>query len=369
MSERRWVRAGLVVLALVVALNVGAAVLERLFPDPSGPPGSSYATAPEGLAAYGELLRREGRRVRALRAAPAGARLDPRATLILARPDAVSREDAGALRRFVERGGRLVAGGPSPEGWVEELLDRPPAWAPERVGRAATVAPVPETRAVGAVASTGIGSWKRLGGTLPALRGQAGRPLLTVAALGRGRLALLADTTPLENRTLAVADNAALALALAGDPARPVLFAESVHGFAENSGLEAIPPRWRFALGGLVLSALVLMLARGRRLGPPESRERTLAPPRADYAIAMAGALAKSGRPGEAVEPVRAAARRRLGARAGLGHDALDEHLRHAAGRAGLAPEEVRAVVDGVGDERGALAAGRALARLSGDGR
>jgi len=367
--RRRWVRRGLVLLALVVALNVGAAVLEGLFPDPSGPPGSSYATAPEGLAAYGELLRRDGRRVKALRAAPAGARLDPRATLVLARPDAVARADAGALRRFVERGGRLVAGGPSPEGWVEELLDRPPSWAPERVGKASVVAPVPETRTVGVVASTGDGSWERLGGTLPVLRGEAGRPLLAVTELGRGRLALLADTTPLENRSLAVADNAAFALALAGDRSRPVLFAESVHGFTERSGLGAIPVRWLFALGGLVLSALVLMLARGRRLGPPESRERALAPPRVDYATAMAGALAKSDRPSEAVEPVRAAARRHLRARAGLGREGLDEHLRRAAGQAGLEPDEVRAVVDGVEDERGALAAGRALARLSGGAR
>ena len=366
MSERPWVRRGLALLVLVVVLNLGAVVLGRLFPDPSGPPGSSYATAPEGLAAYGELLRRDGRRVSALRAAPAGARLDPRATLVLARPDAVSREDTGALRRFVERGGRLVAGGPSPEGWVEELLDRPPSWAPERVGRASAVAPLPETLTVGAVASTGLGSWERLGDALPALRGEAGRPLLAVAALGRGRLALLADTTPLENRTLAAADNAALGLALAGDRGRPVFFAESVHGFGQNSGLGAVPVRWLFALGGLVLSALVLMLARGRRLGPPETRERALAPPRVDYAIAMAGTLAKSGRPGAAIEPVRASALRHLRARAGLGREGLDEHLRRAGVHAGLAPDEVRAVVDGVEDEQGAVAAGRALARLSG---
>ena len=66
-------RAGLVILAVFVGVNVLAALLDALAPSPSGPRSSSFATRPEGLAAWAELAKRNGVEVRALvsRAAPA----------------------------------------------------------------------------------------------------------------------------------------------------------------------------------------------------------------------------------------------------------------------------------------------------------
>src|SRR5207249_7350779 len=104
-----------------------------------------------------------------------------------------------------------------------------------------------------------------------------------LGAVGRGRVALLADASPLQNRFLGEADDAALGLALAGPRKRPVAFVESVHGYGRASGVRAIPTSWRWALGGLVLAALVLIWARGRRLGPAERTTRDLPPPRRDY--------------------------------------------------------------------------------------
>ena len=64
--------------------------------------------------------------------------------------------------------------------------------------------------------------------------------------------------------------------------------------------------------------------------------------------------------------PLREAARDRLAAaRASPDGPASDEVLREAAARFGLPEDEARAVVDGAEGPDGALAAGRALARLT----
>ena len=65
------------------------------------------------------------------------------------------------------------------------------------------------------------------------------------------------------------------------------------------------------------------MLARGRRLGPAQPAGRVLAPPRAAYAEGLAGALARSGPPADAIAPVVEEARSFLLAPAGSGDDEL----------------------------------------------
>lgn len=361
--NRRRARIIAAILLLVVALNLMAAILDRYLNEPGGPAGSSYSTAREGLAAYASLLGREGRRVEAERRRPSEASPPAGATLVLVEPEAVGPADARALRRWVARGGRLVAGGAEPQSWLGELLRRPPRWEATAAGRSRPVVPVPETVGVRAAQATGDGAFSSSGATLPALGNRAGS-LLTVASVGRGRVALLADPSPLSNADLARADNAALGLALVGPSERPVLFAEWAHGFGTRTGLAALPRRWQIALAGLALSALVFLLARGRRFGPPELEARALAPPRSAYVEAMAAALARGGRREEAAAPVRAEARRRLARRVPGGSEADDVALRDAARRAGLDDQETDAVLGPLADDDAVLAAGRALTRL-----
>ena len=165
-------------------------------------------------------------------------------------------------------------------------------------------------------------------------RGTRGRSCSSHEA-GRGRIALLADSSPLQNRLLGEADNAALALALSGRG--PLTFVESVHGYGPARGLAALPARFGWALIGLALAALVFMVARGRRLGPPEPERRDLPPPRRAYVDALAATMARGKEREEAVAPVRAEARRRLARRAGLGPQAGEDDVagRGAGGRAG----------------------------------
>jgi hypothetical protein len=360
MSRRIWWTVG-IALAAVVALNLLLREIDSATQTPGGPRSSSYATAPHGLAAYAELLRRSGHPIRRLREPPAEAELDPATTVVVLDAEGLLESDSLALRRFVERGGRLVAGG-SPEGF-EPLAPAAPEWQLAGRSRYETLAPVPETAGVRSVAAAGEGSWRSGGGALPVV-GAGDRTLLSVTQLGRGRVALLADASPLQNRLLSRADNAALGLALAGPRDRAVVFVESVHGYGETSGLAAIPERWLWTLGALAVATLVWMLARGRRLGPPERAQRELPPPRRDYAEALGLLLARTKSPGRAGAPLQAAVREQLVRRGLLARTAEPDAVRAAAKRAGLGDAEAAAVVTPVAHEEQLLAVGRALARL-----
>ena len=293
--------------AIIVGLNVASRAVELAYPGRSGGPSSAYATSEGGLAAFAELVRRDGHAVARLREPPHELDLSPaRTTLVLADAGIVEDADAIALRRFVERGGRLLVAGPA-FGWLRHLVEPAPVWGREAAPQQVRVlAPRRELagirRIVGAAAV-----WEGAGATLPLLGGD-GVGILNVAQIGKGEAFLLADTGPLRNEVLALGDNAALALGLVGASKRRVAFLERYHGYGAESGLKAIPDGWLVTLGGMLAAALAFMLARGRRLGPAEAASRGLAPPRRLYAEALGVLLARTRHPVEAVAPLRARA-------------------------------------------------------------
>jgi hypothetical protein len=234
-----------VALAAVVAV---AALLGRAPQQPSGPPSSSYATTPDGLAAYASLLDRAGHAVRRIRAplderAPAGGE-----TVVVVDGTPLPGPERTALADYVRGGGHAVLAGT----------------AAAALGHDARLP-------------------RRAGGRAP-----------VVQRLGRGTAVLVADPEPLRNRTLSVDDHAADALALAGPPGRRVAFVESVHGYHEERGLAALPDRVQTALLVLGLAALAFLVLRGRRLGPAEAPDRALPPPRRAHVEALAAALART---------------------------------------------------------------------------
>ena len=173
---------------------------------------------------------------------------------------------------------------------------------------------------------------------------------------------LLADAAPLQNGFIGRADNAALALALAGDPRRPVTFVESVHGFDERTGLAALPARWKLAIVFGVLAALLWLASRARRFGPPEDTGVQAAPARREHVEALAIALRRTRQPESALEPVRLAARAQVLRRSSLAPDADDAVLREAALRLGFDDDEAQALMD-ERTRNEPLALGRALSR------
>jgi len=354
-------------IALPVVLIVGTMVLligvARLTQGPRGPDSSSYETAPRGAGAYAELLARAGHPVRRIRGSLSQTTISA-ATVIVLDPRDVLPSEVGALRRFLQRGGRVLAGGSPPGAWLRELVGaQAPTWEQGGPTRPGVLARAPETAGVQTIFTDGAGRWTEARGAL-SLVGDDSGALALVRPVGRGRLVLLADVSPLQNRLLAGADNAAFALALI--PSGTVAFAEGVHGYGRVSGLAAIPGRWRLLLAGLLAATLVLALSRGRRLGPPQDGARPMAPPRGEYVDALAAALKRTRMPHEASASVATAARVRLGQRARLGPRASPEAWRSAAARAGLAGDEVTALLGRAASDEDVLARGRALAKLSG---
>ncbi|HLH13683.1 MAG TPA: DUF4350 domain-containing protein [Solirubrobacteraceae bacterium] len=297
----RAIPAWAVLAAAVAGAFVALALVGEAFgTEPSGPPSSSYATDARGLAAWAQLLRGDGRRVSQLRLSLARARLDPRWTLVVLDPEALLPTEGEQLLAFVRAGGRLVFGGSEAQDALPALLAHPPRWSGSGARRAHALAHGAATLAgVSEVRGAGEGEWAAGEGRgIPLLGGPRGS-LLLERRLGAGAVELLADASPLQNRLLADADNAQLALEIVGAPARPVVFVESVHGFGERRGLAAIPARWRLAFVLLALAGALWALARGRRLGPAEHAPASAVPPRAAYVQALTLLLRRTGAPSE----------------------------------------------------------------------
>ena len=210
------------------------------------------------------------------------------------------------------------------------------------------------------VQAAGEGSWSVWNDSEAALRDR-GIALMNTVSFGSGHIVYLADASPLQNRLLAKADNAALGIDITGGPERSVLFAEGAHGYGNATRTVGRSRSLAHRARGRTLAALLTMLAAGRRLGPPEDESRALPPPRRAYVDAMGVSLARTRRAGAALAPLQDAVRDRLAARAGLDAGATDGALRAAAVRFGWPAEDVEALSGPLGDERTILAAGRAL--------
>jgi hypothetical protein len=346
-----WVQAAVAAVAVLIVINIGLGLLDGATrgADQSGERASSFSTASTGTAAYAELLERIGHDTVRTRGSVRPETLDPATTVLVFDADAPSESEQRAIADFVRAGGRLVAGGEQATEWAAGLPDTDVTWEP-RGSR------TPRTRVDGdlyRVRTDGTGSWVR-----------AQVPRLTVRTTAdAGTVLLVADTSPLQNRRLDEADNAAFGVALAGEDDRPVAFVEGPHGFGSASGLDAIPDRWKVALVGGALAALLTLIAASRRLGPAEETVRRLAPARRAYVDALGVALARTRRPVEAIAPLQAAARAQLARRAGLPADAPPEVLREAAVRAGWTTTEIDALFAPASDDESILNAGRALAR------
>lgn len=358
-------RAALIVVAVVVALNLMAVAIEALVPSPSGPASSSYATSQDGVAAYAALLQRNAKDVSRVREGIANASLDPGATVVLLDPDVLVESEIEALTTFVEDGGRLVFAAREPDALLEGLLGaEAPSFTGDGPRRWTGFTDAPESGGAEEVLTAGRGSFSDPGAAQPVVNARGGGALVVSKAIGDGEAVLLADASPLQNRLLARADNAALGLGLAGDRDAPVAFVEAVHGYGQGRGLGALPGSWKLALVGVGLGALLFLLSHARRLGPADPPAPDPAPSRGAYVDALGEVLHRTGDSAAATEILRANARELLAERHGPGAVTDSEALRRSALRAGMTTDEAEAL-SGDGDgEAALLAAGRGLGRL-----
>jgi hypothetical protein len=290
----------------IVVLNLALAGLRAATGgSPGGPTSSSYATAPDGDAAYAELLSGLGHRVEQSHDFPHAQQLTPNETAFVLDPPVIVPSDADALRAFAARGGRVVlaASGPSLR------------------------------RVVGPGHKRGI------------------------VRISSGRL---------QNRNLVA--NAHFAARIAGPPSRPAVFFEAYHGYGHGTGLAALPASWWNALIFGAAAALVFALARVRRFGPAEEEERRLAPARREYVDAVARTVERTRDREQALVPMQAELRRRIALQAGLPVDAAPEALVAAATGLGFAADEAQAVASPP-RRGGEVALGRAYAHMRARGR
>ena len=346
-------------------------------PAGSGP-SSSFDTSPGGTAAFAQLLSDRGYRVVRSTMPLDQATVAPGSTLFVIDPSTWSTADTRVAGSVLRAGGRVVvAGQPPGDGLLATLFGAadPPEWSSQSAaagGSTPIVTPIGTSPLSAGVSTVELGfdatgSIQPTGSATPFLAGPGGAFAVAAGSHRSGGpdAVLLASSTPLLNASLDQADNAALALDLAGAPSTTVVFDEYDHGYGRRgSGLAGLPSWWKWALGTALLGLLVWVLSAARRFGPIEPPGRIRIPPRIAYADSVATLLAAlpAGRRVEAIGPIVAEGRALLCRRAGVPASASDGALSDAAVAAGVPAEVSQPILDP--HHTDLVTAGRALAWL-----
>ncbi len=240
-----------------------------------------------------------------------------RTTLILAEPqyDATQEKDlAGAVNRFLERGGRVLATGAS----GARLL---PGGEVSPAGMLASGACHTTPEGPGALARAGrvemmnAAQWSK-DGPRYVVEQRCGKDAVVVRySVGKGEAVWWSSATPMENAGLKNDASLRLLLAsvgagpgLARDAGRDVVFGESLHGAVKSLWDEAkgLPLQW-LALQAALLFAL-LVVSFSRRRGPVRAPVRLPRSSPVEFAVSMGDLYEKAAASSAATE----AAKRRL---------------------------------------------------------
>jgi hypothetical protein len=372
---RKW-QAVMVLLAALVVAEFVISFAGALYGTPSRSilgSASSLDTSGKGTAALAQLLGSSRHAVRLLEGPLDHAALPVPGTLFVLDPGRRLSSELPAISRYLAAGGRVVLAGRQVATTLRALLGTGllPIWQSAITGTTRPSSREPEDYAAGVVVSGGAGSWRRAATSPPSVRTLLAGPggaLALLADIGPGRLVLLASSSPLENASLARADNAAFGLDLAGPAGAAVAFDEYDHlQTSPGSGIADLPGHWQLALLLGLAAVLVWILSAARRFGPPARAERELVPPRIAHVDAVAALLASGSadrlRAGAA--PLRLAARERLCRALSVGPYATDSELLAASESRGMAPELVVAILAEPRSERDLLALGRGYATLT----
>lgn len=362
-----------VIIVVMAVLLVGAlvrlasAVTQGSVPE--GPQSSSFSPTSDGLEAYAQLLTARGARVEQVTTSLSRTNLPGGTVVVVAAPTSWQSTSSEALEKLLEGGGRVVLAGEPPPGLLRALLGagRAPTWSAEPIALADRASASPLVAGLGQVASTGPGTWSAIGDAEPLL--SAGGAYLAVSErVGGGTLVLLASPTPLQNHLIGQADNAAFSVDIGLAPAKVVAFDEYDHGFGQvGGGLAGLPAYWKAGLIIAFAAVVLWLLSAVRRFGPPEDRERVLAPPRVAYVDAVATLMSTTppDRAASATSSLQQRGREGLCRKVGVGRDATDAEIVRAAQSTGVRNELVTAVLSSPRTVDELVAVGRASAELS----
>ena len=262
---------------IALTLAVATAFLMPRENDNKNPLPSTYLAGQHGArAAYETLLRSNYQIERWER--PLSELADtagPETVVIIAQPSSREREDIKAVRRIVERGGRVLS-----TGYYGGYLLPGDASEPPREFHFAACKLEPE--GLDSLASSGEtwmvpeAAWQ-VGN--PAQRVEyscANHPAVVEYDWGKGHIVWWAYSTPLENGSLSRAHNLDLLLNSLGPRAgHRFYWDESLHGEIRSTFSYASGPSWTMLWIGLPVVGLLVVLSFSRRSGPV----RDLPPP------------------------------------------------------------------------------------------
>ena len=259
-----------VMLMLIVVVSFLAPQSTENDPRPtitnSGPKGAKAAYLT--LEGVGRKVSAWNRSVAELNDALSDAEVS-RTTLILAAPqyDAMDEKELGAqVKRFLERGGRVLATGPSgalllPNGEVKD-----PGVLQGGLCHTTAEGPGPLAKA-GSVEMVEGAQWSSVGGVYR-VEQRCGMDAVVVRyAVGKGEAIWWASAGPLENAELKNDADLRLLLATIGD-GRDVVFDESVHGVTKTvwDAAKGLPLGWLLLQAVLLFGLLIVSFS--RRRGP-----------------------------------------------------------------------------------------------------
>ncbi len=262
---------------IAVALAVATGLLMPNGNDNDNPLPSTYLAGQHGARAAYETLLRSGYQIERWErplselAATAG----PETVVIFAQPLSREPEDIKAIRRIVERGGRVLSTGY----WGGFILPGEASETPREFNFAACHL---EPQGLDALASSGEvwmvpeASWS-VGN--PAQRVEyncAGNPAVVEFNWGKGHVVWWASSTPLENGSLSRAHNLDLLLnSLGPREGHHFYWDESLHGDIRSTWSYVAGPSWTMLWFGLLGMAVLVVFSFSRRSGPV----RDLPPP------------------------------------------------------------------------------------------
>jgi hypothetical protein len=255
-------------IALVLAVAIG--FLMPNSSDNDNPLPSTYLAGRHGARAVYETLLRSGypierwERPLSELAASAG----PQTVLILAEPDSREPEDIKAIRKIIERGGRVLSTGYT----GGSILPGESTDSPKGLN---LVACKLEPEGLDALAGTGE-VWMKPGAVWavgnPAARIQyscAGNPAVVEYDWGKGHVVWWAGSTPLENGSLSRAANLDLLLnSLGPRTGHRFYWDESLHGEIRSPFSYAQGPSWMLLWFGLLGMGILIVFSFSRRSGP-----------------------------------------------------------------------------------------------------
>ena len=312
----------LICLGVVVVLAVITGVFARNQNGDDNPLPSSYLTGRHGARAAYDLLVESGYPVERWEQ-PLGelaVQTDHETVVILVDPslDVTSTNDFKAVDQVLERGGRILVTGMAGGALAPDSAARPTS---QLNGAACKLTP----QGVGSLAGSGEvwmqpeATWKMNNPGYHVDYNCAGEPAVVEYDEHAGHVVWWAGSTPIENGSIARADNLDLFLNAIGSPkGHRFYWDESLHGETKSKWFYARGPALTMLIYGAIGLALLTVLSFSRRRGPVRDVPQPSRSTPVEFIEALGSLYGKAGASATAVKLAYDRFKRRMGALCGV---------------------------------------------------